>query len=537
MATVLLKSSHMIYCTERHVPYANLQMEGHLNMTLERYGIIDIGSNSIRLVIYEKTETGAYRVIDGNKRAARLSNKINDQGELTEAGIQELIETINIFNIQMNHHHITNKVAVATAAIRNAANTTQIVQAVAAATGLHIRVFSGEEEAEHGFIGMINSLPIESGFLIDIGGGSTEITLFKNRKIIANHSFPIGCVSLNKKFDSKNGLSPQDYERLAHDLIQQFNKFSWMKSNAHLPLVCLGGTARAFAKIHQAEINYPYQQTHHYMINALEAEKLFHSLSVLPYEDRKKRAGLTKDRVDVIIPGLAILTTTFKYLQNTHYIICGAGLRDGIFLKLLFPQQPILDNPIQYSVNNLISLYNVIPKAHIQQVNEFALHLFDTLQATLGLNEGHRKLLDIASQLYRIGGAIEYYDYNAHTFYVIAHSRLHGLTHSEILSIAAIAAFKSKSKLKSQLKPYSLLISETELVPLHQLGLLLQVSISLDRTETQGIQKYELRLKQNHLHIDIKQAKHQLLIEQSHLDFIQSDCKKTLGVKMKINVN
>lgn len=505
-------------------------------MTLERYGIIDIGSNSIRLVIYEKTENGAFRVIDGNKRAARLSNKINEQGELSEAGIQELIDTINIFNIQMNYHHITNKVAVATAAIRNATNTEQIVQAVAEATDLHIRVFSGEEEAEHGFIGMINSLPIESGFLIDIGGGSTEITLFKNRKIVANHSFPIGCVSLNKKYDSKNGLAQQDYEKLVDDLIEQFNKFSWMKSNAHLPLICLGGTARSFAKIHQAEISYPYQQTHHYMINALEAERLFSSLSNLPYEERKKKAGLTKDRVDVIVPGLAILTTAFKYLQNTHYIICGAGLRDGIFMKLLFPERPILDNPIQYSVNNLISLHNVIPKTHIKQVNEISLHLFDVLQDTLGLNAGHRKLLDIASQLYRIGGTIEYYDYNAHTFYVIVHSRLHGLTHSEILSIAAIAAFKSKNKMKSQLKPYSLLISENELLSLHQLGLLLQVSISLDRTETQAIQKYELRLKQNNLYIDIKQAKHQLLIEQSHLDFIQSDCKKTLGVKMKLNI-
>lgn len=505
-------------------------------MTLERYGIIDIGSNSIRLVIYEKTESGAYRVIDGNKRSARLSSKINEHGELSQAGILELIETIHIFNIQMNHHHIAKKIAIATAAIRNAANTEHIVQAVEQATGLKIQVFSGKEEAEHGFIGMINSLPIENGFLIDIGGGSTEITLFKNREIVNSHSFPIGCVSLNKKYDSKNGLSSQEADKLQRELFEQFNNFSWLKGNAHLPLVCLGGTARAFAKIHQADINYPYQQTHHYMINALDAEKLSTLLSTSPYEERKKIAGLSKDRADVIVPGLAILTAAFKYLQSTHYVICGAGLRDGIFHKLLFSEKAVLSNPVQFSVNNLIALHNVVPKSHIHQVNKIALQLFDALKAQLGLNSSHRFLLDIASQLYRIGGAIEYYDYNAHTFYIIAHSRINGLTHRDILAIAAIAAYKSKNKLKAQLKPYSQLISEHELQSINQLGLLLLIAITLDRTETQGLQQYELILKQGMLYINVIEAKHHLLIEQSHLDALQSDCKKILGIKLKLSL-
>jgi len=503
-------------------------------MKNERYGIIDIGSNSIRLVVYEKTEAGAYRVVDGNKRSARLSNKINDQGELTDAGLQELIETIRIFNIQMNHHHITKKIAIATAAIRNAANTAAIVEAVEQATGLKIQVFSGKEEAEHGFIGMINSLPIENGFLIDIGGGSTEITLFKNREIVDSHSFPIGCVSLNKKYESKSGLSPQQLEKLQHEIIEQLNQFSWIKSNAHLPLVCLGGTARAFAKIHQAKINYPYQQTHHYMIHALEAEKLFIEMSQLELDERKKMQGLSKDRVDVIIPGLAILTTAFTYMQSTHYIICGAGLRDGIFHKLLSSENAILPNPIQFSVSNLLALHNVVPREHINQVNLLALQLFDELKERLHLNVGHRYLLNIASQLYRIGGTIEYYEYNAHTFHIIAHSRIHGLTHQEILSIAAIAAYKSKNKLKAQLKPYSLLISDSELHYIHQLGLILLIAITLDRTETQALQKYELDLTENTLVIKVLQAKHQLLIEQSHLDSLQSDCKKTLGIKLKL---
>lgn len=506
-------------------------------MTLERFGIIDIGSNSIRLVIYEKTESGAYRVIDGNKRSARLSSKINDQGELTESGIQDLIETIHIFNVQMDHHQITKKVAIATAAIRNASNTSKIVKAVEDATGLNIKVFTGKEEAEHGFIGMINALPIEHGFLIDVGGGSTEITLFKNREIVESYSFPIGCVSLNKKYDSKNGLSEQELEKLQAELFQQFNAFSWIKSNAHLPLVCLGGTARAFAKIHQADINYPYQQTHHYMINALEAEKLFTELRQRPYEDRKKKPGLSKDRVDVIVPGLAILTSVFKYMQSTHYIICGAGLRDGIFHKLLNGGEAVLSNPVRFSVNNLIALYNIVPKAHRAQVNTLSLQLFDELKEQLHLNAGQRGLLDIASQLYRIGGAIEYYEYNEHTFYIIAHSRLNGISHRDILFVAAIAAYKSKNKLKAQLKPYSQIISDIDLQHINQLGLILLIAITLDRTQTQALQQYTLRLDTGILHIDVKQAKHHLLIEQSHLDALQADCKKVLGIKLKLNID
>src|SRR5690606_27929783 len=143
----------------------------------QRYGIIDIGSNSIRLVIYEKTEHDAYRVVDGSKRAARLSSKVTDQGALSQEGIDLLIETLAVFQLVAAQHNLSKIVPLATAAIRNASNQSEIIAQVKAATGLDIRILSGLEEAEYGFLGMINSIAIQDGFLLDIGGGSSELTL------------------------------------------------------------------------------------------------------------------------------------------------------------------------------------------------------------------------------------------------------------------------------------------------------------------------------------------------------------------------
>lgn len=169
-------------------------------MKEQRIGIIDIGSNSIRLVIYERTVHGAHRVIDGAKRAARLSQQVDEKGNLEAGAIVQLIDILNHFRLLCNLHHTGSIRAVATAAVRNAANSAEVLAKLEEETGLSIELLSGLEEAEYGFLGTMNSLDIEDGYLVDIGGGSSEFSLFRGRKLIRTVSFPFGCVSLARRF-------------------------------------------------------------------------------------------------------------------------------------------------------------------------------------------------------------------------------------------------------------------------------------------------------------------------------------------------
>src|SRR5690606_11965996 len=125
----------------------------------------------------------------------------------------------------------------------------------------------------------------------------------------------------------------------------------------------------------------------------------------------RKLPGLSKDRADVVVPGVAILRVLFRATKATHYRICGAGLRDGLFHATRFPSHPKLDDVLTYSVTNLAALHPEAPKQHVMQVNRLALELYDVLHYSHQLPPQARVLLDTASRLFRIGASIDYYEY------------------------------------------------------------------------------------------------------------------------------
>ncbi|SFI93396.1 exopolyphosphatase / guanosine-5'-triphosphate,3'-diphosphate pyrophosphatase [Paenibacillus sp. UNC496MF] len=499
-------------------------------MTEQRIGIIDIGSNSVRLVVYERTAGGANRVIDGSKRAARLSEHLDENGALPEGTVDELVDMVNHFRLICAHHKTGMIRAVATAAIRNSANRDRVLRRIEAETGLPIELISGEQEAGYGFLGMINTMPVRDGFLIDIGGGSTEVTLFKDRSLVQAVSFPFGCVSLTRQYAKNGMLSDQSLKELEQHVEQAVARHSWLKQASGQPLVGVGGTVRSLGKMHQAYVKYPFESTHNYPIAGDAAGELFELLRKLPIGKRKNFPGLSKDRVDIIVPGLAILRTIFRAVGASHYVICGAGLRDGLFFSTRFPDKPRLDDVVSYSVHNLAALHPEAPLQHTSQVNRIALQLAELLCPRLA-DAGSAKLyLDIASTLHRIGASIDYYDYKKHTFYLMINSRLNGLSHRELLICSLIASYKSKNRVKQTAVLYKPLLTEDDIALVGLLGMLLQLAIALDRSETQAIGRFEAEAADGALHLRAVRANGALAIERKEVDALAGDFKKLWGL-------
>jgi exopolyphosphatase / guanosine-5'-triphosphate,3'-diphosphate pyrophosphatase len=500
-------------------------------MTEQRIGIIDIGSNSIRLVVYERTAAGAHRVIDGSKRAARLSEQIDDNGALPDKGIDELVATINHFRLICAHHRTGHVRAVATAAIRNATNREHLLHRIEAESGLPIELISGEQEASYGFLGMINSMDIKDGFLIDIGGGSTEVSVFKDRTLVQAVSFPFGCVSLTRRFSSKGVVSDDQLRALEQLVEEAAQREGWLKWSPGLPLVGVGGTIRALGKVHQAHVRYPFESYHNYPMTDKDTDDLFELLRNEPLDKRHKIAGLSKDRVDIIVPGIAILRTIYRIIGASSYIICGAGLRDGLFFSTRFPEQPRLDDVLTYSVNNIAALHPEAPQQHMMQVNRTVLQLFDSLQLEQPLcPERARLWIDTASILYRIGASIDYYDYTKHTFYLMINSHISGLSHKEILLCAGIASFKSKSRVKQLTAAYRPLLNEEDVTLICRLGSLQQLAVALDRSQTQAIGRLKIEVSGSKLLLHAVRAEGTLAVERKEIDTLASDFKKMWGL-------
>jgi exopolyphosphatase/guanosine-5'-triphosphate,3'-diphosphate pyrophosphatase len=497
-----------------------------------RVGIIDIGSNSIRLVINEETEHGAHHVIDESKDSARLSERIGYDGILRQEDQQVISQILSYFKKICEANRTSVIRAVATAAIRNAVNSAEILTFLEKETDLHIELLSGEEEARLGFLGMINSIDLEEGFLVDIGGGSTEISLFHNRSIVNSVSFPFGSVNTAKRFTHNGDINTDDIGRIQTMVMNALEKQkSWLHSRRGLPLVGLGGTIRSICKLDQRQKKYSLPLTHNYDIDSSSLDRLLNELSVLSMENRKKVEGMSKDRADIIVPGLIIIQTIFRYIGSSYYKISGSGLRDGLYYETVNPQKPKLTSVLKHSVRNLLALHPSVPYVHVEHVNQLALKLFDEMRVAQTLGERSRDYLDTASLLYRIGVTVLYYEYSKHTFYLMAHSRIDGLSHREILICAFIASYKNKNRTKKMCLEYKDILTEADFQYIEKLGMLLQLAIALDRSETQPVQSLSVFLNKKELSIQLA-CSHPPVIELREVQQLQKEFKKSWELQL-----
>lgn len=498
-----------------------------------RIGIIDIGSNSIRLVVYELTAGSAYRVVDESKRSARLSGKVTPDGRLESEQIRGIVEILQHFQKLCAAHRTDSIRTVATAAIRNATNSEQIVAELESATGLRIEVLSGDEEAQLGFYGMINTMEMTDGFLIDIGGGSTEISLFRDRKLLRSVSLPYGCVNASRLIAQDGPVTDADIARIRHMITRALEPYPWVRLHPGLPLVGLGGTVRNLCKIHQRQIRYSLPVTHNYRMSGDEMLRLQDRLASLPLDKRKKVDGLSSDRADILVPGTVILTTVYMLAESSEYRISGAGLRDGLFYELLYPERPVLDRVLDHSVRNMLQLQPYVSLPHVEQVDRIALQLFDELQPSLALPPRCRDYLHTAALLYRIGISVQYYDYRKHSFYLIAHSRLDGLSHREIVLCALIASYKTKNRLRRLSVPYRDLLSDADLDTALQLAILLNAAIALDRSETQPLARLSARMTADGIELH-GEFRHNPDIELRQFEEIRKEWRKAWGLNLKL---
>ncbi|MDF2723431.1 MAG: Ppx/GppA family phosphatase [Paenibacillus sp.] len=500
--------------------------------TSKRTGIIDIGSNSVRLVIYDRIDESAYRVIDESKVSVRLSASIYPDGSIGSEDIGRLARILNDFVLLCNVHKADTIRAVATAAIRNATNGPFVIEQLLKKTGLAIEILSGDEEARLGFLGMINATHIADGFLIDIGGGSTEVSLFRNRKLVNSISFPFGAVNTAKHYADGEGSMSKESAKKLKDMIAAASKGEpWLLGHPDLPLVGLGGTIRSLCKIDQKAKKYMFPQTHHYEIAKADLEQMAEWLPGLSAKQREKVDGLSDERADIIVPGLLILHSLFEYIGASRLIVSGAGLRDGLFHETAFPDKPMRMNVLAESSRNLLVLHPAVSREHAEHVSRLAVQLFEDMGLLPVYGARVLNLLETSALLYRIGVTIHYYNYYKHTFYLIINSRIEGLSHRESVLCALIASFQSRSRARSMMTPYKELLTEEDLELVYRLGSLVSLAAALDRSETQHIETIRARIDQQTLQLQW-QGRPEPTIELKQVDRISGEFKKCWGLRI-----
>lgn len=447
---------------------------------MKNIAVIDIGSNSMRVLVYEIYPNKSFKIIDEEKRMTRLGALIDDNNNLSNNGIEKLLVTLDFFKILCKKNNVVEIIVVATEAIRKANNKSYILSLIKEKTGLDIRILSGMEEYTYGYLTIKATMNIDNAILIDIGGSSMEITLVKDGEICIGVSLPLGSIPLTRLF-SFNKPANKDYQlEFKNFIYKEFNKLPWLKDISNLPLIGIGGTARAIGKIHKKYIEYPFNLLHNYTMSFDEVKSIHNYVLGLTITQKSKLKGLPKERVDIFTAPFSALTMLMNYCNCPSLKISQYGIREGVLYEKLLGNNINKVDFLNFSINNML-IYHNLNISHAEKIRELSNIIFNYLkESNLDNIDLETKILNISAQLHDIGLSISVKHVYKHSFYILINSLLAGLSHKEILMVAYTVALSGKFDYKLS-DEYKKFLSKDETLICKRISVILCIAHKIDK--------------------------------------------------------
>ena len=460
---------------------------------MERLAVIDMGSNSFRLVVFGYEPGSWWSLADEIREATRVSAGMGDEGVLQPEPMDRAVHTAAVFASFLEASGVERVDAVATSAIRDAANRDDLLTAIRERTGLEVRVISGAEEAFYGYLAIVNSTTLENGFGIDVGGGSVQITRIVNRRLAEAESVRLGAVRVSEAFLPDEEASSKQLKALRKHVVRTLSEFEWWQGGKELRLGGLGGTIRNLAAAVQKRLELPDLDVQGFVLTLDDLEKLIEELASRPASKRGSVRGIKPDRGDVILGGAVVVAAAMEHGGFSEMEVTEAGLREGVFFERLLEDRdpPLLEDVRHEAVTNLAHRFRTDDE-HVEHVARLSLQMFDDL-GEAGLHEldgSDRELLWAACMLHDIGVTIDYDDHHRHSHYLIRNAGLPGYSPRELELIALIARWHRKGD-----------PDPTELGPLerksdrHRLGVLcgvIRLAEQLERSRDRSVHSVRL---------------------------------------------
>ena len=424
-------------------------------------------------------------VVDELKESVRLGQDMDRDGFLKPQRVAETIKTLKMFKRLCDSSSVDRIIAVATAAVRRAKNQRSFLDEIQATCNIKIRVLSEEEEATLVYRGVINSMDIPKGVILEIGGGSTKIVYYNRRNMLNYVTLPFGAVTLTDLFKD-DGLSPeQQTAKVEEFFTEQLTAIDWLKEiDPDAQMIGVGGSFRNLFKISKLVKKYPLDTVHNYNLAVEDFSNIYDMIKVLDIDKRKKIKGLSPARADIMPAAMAIVKAFVGYLDIDKFTIGGSGLREGIMFNQALPitlEKPVSD-VLSYSLETLVRYYDCDPK-HVEHVVHLSIQLFKQLRVLHKFSRQYLKVLKIAASLHDCGMRIKYYNHQKHSWYMILNSSIYGATHREIVLAAFVAACHKKEDISlAEWQKYKDIVLEEDLDAVKKLGVLLRIAESLDRS-------------------------------------------------------
>ncbi len=453
----------------------------------QRTAIIDLGSNSARVVVMKGSAGVSYHLEDEIREIVRLREGMTSAG-LSEAAMTRGLNTLRLFGQFCQSLGVDQIIATATSAVREAANGAQFLERVVAETGLSLRILGGDEEAYYGVLGALGAVPLHDGVVVDIGGGSAQISHVKNRRFERGQALTLGALALTQRFVRSDPVKKSEIEAVQREIERQIDELGWLTelsvnsriSKARLSVVGLGGTIRNLAKIEAARQKFPLQSLNGFQLSLIALDETIRQLSEMPLAQRRRIPGLMRDRADIILPGALVIRAVLARLGQNELLISEAGLREGLFFEQFWRDlpYPVVSDLRAWSVLNLARFYGY-QEGHTAHVGHLSLSLFDQLAPLHGIGKTGREWLSVAATLHDIGTLISYNDHHKHSQTLIVSSGLPGYSPREVAFIALLARYHRKGT--PALGQFAPLLEAGDETRLQKLAAILRLAEYLER--------------------------------------------------------
>jgi exopolyphosphatase/guanosine-5'-triphosphate,3'-diphosphate pyrophosphatase len=464
-----------------------------------RIAAIDIGTNSLHMIVVRVRADLSFEVIDREKEMVRLGAGGLDGRALTPEAMHAALQVLSKFRRLADSHRVDEIIAVATSATREAENGGEFLHAIVEKTGIRARVISGTEEARliHQAAAYGVGLGGDVAIVVDIGGGSVEITRGSGLSMETGRSFKLGVIRLTERFVKSDPLAPRDERKLQRYIDAEIGKYlSQMARQGFDRVVGTSGTIQSVGAVALAERRSSSGTLRNRRISAKQLRRARKLLVARDMQERLRVPGLEPRRADLAVAGSILLDAILRRLGAEDITLCDLSLREGLVLDYIGRHRKQIAQADRYpdvrrrSVFELAERCNYWPE-HAQQVARLAIGLFDQTRIVHGLTDREREWLEYAALLHDVGVHISYERHHKHSYYLIKNGDLRGFDPDEIEAIALVARYHRQATPKRRHEDYRAFGRKRRGI-IRTLAAILRLAESLDRSHSQAVSGLEL---------------------------------------------
>ena len=457
-----------------------------------RLAAIDIGSNSMRLIVAEPHRDGTYRILDEERESTRLGKSLNSTGELAPDAVEHTLTALRNFKKIAEGFQVAELRTIATCAVREAKNGPEFCRRAKEEVGIEIEVISSDFEAHLAFLSVQRAFDLKdkNTIIVDIGGGSTEIVLASGEVIEGVYSTPLGAVRLTEQFgNGENGTpSPNGFDDMLAAIDRCLRKTVPKPFFVPHLLIGSGGTFTCLGEMMMAGKGQQNLPVRGYTVTRAQVSHLLDRLRKMPVKTRKGMPGLSPDRADIIVAGLAVIDRLMLRFHVNALQIHSRGVRDGLLLTMIDQSlgRPSEDPHDREAAIERFAAACSGDVLHGRHVAKLAGRIYEQLQPLYSLSPDDRPFLEAAARLQDVGYLINYDQHHKHSYHLILNSRLAGFRPGELELIANVARYHRGAEPKKRHDNFHQLTKEDR-DRVQRLASILRIAGGLDRSHTQQV--------------------------------------------------